>query len=181
MLIKSYTTWEASAYIAGVVDGNFLCGIAPSAANLPIGISQVMGIKKIRVVLATALQTRLGLVVALAAGTPVNPIRGQICSQGNGGYNGGNNSQGQLLTGWSANPAISGAPVYLEQSVLPAVIGSTFEWTWPDDDPLGAYPTSPTFTTPGLAGQGYLLRNLNGGGLATGDCIVTVRWSVFSP
>ncbi len=176
MSIKVYSTYEASAYIAAVADNGIAFQITPPSL-VAVTIPRLMGISRIRVVLATAVQSRLALFRVGNAPTPLAPgiFPGVLVSQGGGGYSGGAGTKGLLASVWTVAPTSTGNAI--EQDLLPATIGAGFEWTWPEDNPFAG------FTGSGTDGQGtgFCLKNLNGGAAVSGDIIVTVRWSEYTP
>lgn len=174
MLIKTYSTYQASAYVAAVAGAAMLCQITPPSL-VAVVIPRVMGLTRLRVVLATAVQTRFALFQSGGNPTPLAPgiFPGIEVSKSNGGYSGGAGTTGLLASIWTAPPTAFGNPI--EEDLLPAAIGAGFEWVWPEENPFGAFGGGPTDGQ----GTGYCLKNLNVG--ASGDVIVTVRWSEFAP
>jgi hypothetical protein len=175
-LIQTYTTYEASALVAAVAAGAPICQIAPQQSLATQNI--LMGLQRLRVVILGAVATTFGLTGAATAGTPTGPgtFNGLAVSAGNGGYAPpGAGLPGQLLTLWTVAPTLAGAPAYFEQDFLPAAIGSRFEWTWPEDDPLT---TNLDRFKAGFS-KGLVLQNTGVGVSAT--LLVTARWAQFAP
>jgi hypothetical protein len=172
-LITTYTTYQATAFVASVAAGAPICQIntIQNVSTRP----RNLGLVRLRVVLTNAVKGEFGLVIAdpFTTSVPTAPgtSLGQPVSSGNGGYG---QSPGRLLSLWTTPPVIPGTPHYLELDLLPASTGAKFEWTWPDDDPL----TVSMHQEGGFVEKGIVLQNLNAG--ASPDMLVTARWIDFS-
>jgi len=173
-LIKTYSTYEISVEVAAVAAGAVVCQIAPPVA-FPT-LNRVIALTQLTVVSKTAVASSLGLAFAATKGTavPANVNPGILVSKGNWGVEGGT-GPGELITGWTVQPAPSGS--YLRSEVLPAVLGSRFQWTWPEDDPFGAGESVIGYMS--LDGPGVLLQNT---ALITASPILSIsaRWLEFS-
>ena len=170
--IVAYSSYEVSAAVASVADTTAmgLLFAPPSVTLHPLA----MGLTRLEIILTTAVQTKVGLLIPATKGTVSGPgtNNGILVSSGGGGYGDNSGNVGTLATAWSVAPTFSGAPVYLRSAVLPAIIGASLVWEWPDDDPLVSVLVA-------SSNLGLALRNITGG--ASAAVIINARWININP
>lgn len=166
-IILSYLAAEAAVALGGVAAAGVVAQLGMTSVTLP---TRAMGLVGLTVTLASAVATELGLVYAATDGTPTAPgtRAGVKVNAGNGGPGGA--VDGALYSAWSAAPTYT-ANTQFRWGLMPNVIGSKIEWTWPEDDPLLL---SSVLVPPSL-----LLVNLGGG--ATGSLRISTRWLEYIP
>jgi len=168
--------------IAGVAAGLTYAALFPPANGgaSPGAELVTTGILEIGIVLREAIAVDLGLsyvnITAPGAGTADWTVSGTVENFIGGSPN------SVLVTHWSDGGPVQTTPVgssMLRQVMLPAAIGASVQWTWPDYAPLiipgfGGVATTPTLQTLGIG-----VFNMNAA--ADGPAIdIYMRWAEFS-
>lgn len=171
MTIRAYTTYEASAVIAALAAGAVGAQLKPQPALAAPGITSIkIGLTRLEVTLTTAVASLLALVRPSSLGTSnVSTTGSRVGTQG-GGFAVGSGSI--LATGWTAPPGVS--TVFRRQQ-LPATIGATFVWTWPEENPFN---NGDDMTRDIFQRNGILLQNIGAG--ASAAMVVNYRWIEYS-
>ncbi len=172
-LATTFRSFEVSVVQAAVADTLPIVQVFPSQVS---GIGTSVGLLRLSVTLMTAVATRVGLIKPTAPGTPNVFTSPYLVSAENVSFSSSGVSMARAATGWAVNPTFSGTPVYARQELLPAIVGASFEWTWPDDDPYQAALQDIAFIA---GGQGAVLRNLTGA--ASAQLLISMRWRDFAP
>jgi hypothetical protein len=173
-IITSYTAVQAAVAIPAVAAAN-----APICQWMPAQVAALrgtyMGLTRVRITLASAVQGSFGLIAAASAGVPApGATHGQIASTSNGGYSSGAGGPSGLVSSWTTAPTFAATPHYFELGLAPGAIGNVIEWNWPEDDPL----TANMQQEPGFFNSGLILHNLNAG--PSPAIMVSARWLSFS-
>jgi hypothetical protein len=139
-----------------------LAAVAANAAIFqlqnPLASGRILGVTRIKLINTTAVLTEAGLVVPATEGTPNVSLTALAASYIPGV------AVGVVNTGWTVAPTYAATPAYYRGDQAAAAISSSFEWVWPEEDPL----------TVG-AGSSVVLRNL-AAAAATAALKVSVRW-----
>ncbi len=172
--IRAYSTYEASAVIAALAAGAVGAQLKPQPALAPPGITSLkIGLVRLEVSLTTAVASLLGLVRPGSIGTATTSATGSRVGTVNGGFQVASNNGSILSSAWSVAPTVS-TPVY-RRAQLPATIGATLVWEWPEEDPFN---NGDDMTRDIFQRNGILLQNLGAG--ASAAMVVNYRWIEYN-
>lgn len=174
MTIRAYSTYEASAVIAALGAGAVGAQLKPQGALTPPGITRLLiGLVRLEVTLTTAVASLIGLVRPGSIGTATTTALGARVGAVNGGFQVASNNGSLLASAWSVAPTVS-TPVY-RRTQLPATIGASFVWEWPEEDPFN---NGDDMTRDVFQRNGILLQNLGAG--ASAAMVVNYRWIEYN-
>ena len=167
-----FSTFEIAQVMAAVADTTALAQILPSAVT---SVNGCVGLTRLKMTMLTAVITQLGLITPTAAGTPTAPGTTNPPNVSNRNISLGQVSPGRLISAWSVAPTYAASPVYYRRAYLPATVGASVEWTWPEDDPfqIGLRQASLSSSV-----VGAVIRNITGG--VSGQVLLEARWKVFA-
>lgn len=174
MSIKTYTAYECSVILGAIAAGAVACQLTPNPNNLPPApnVSVITGLLRLEIVLTTAVASSLALSASNSRGTPTTTTTGNEVRRANGGISfGAVPNMSRVTSAWSAAPTI-GSALY-RRTVLPATIGASLVWTWPEEDPFTANLSRGVF-----ADTGVVIHNFGAG--VTGTMVANFRWFEYT-
>ena len=152
-------------------DGLSLAQLLPSANVAVVGCG---GLTRLKVTANTAVLTRVGLIRPATVGTPTAGGTIAPLNISNRSIALGQVSPVRFIEAWTVAPTFAASPLYSHIAVLPATIGASFTWEWPEDDPYQFGLQQASLSSSLL---GAVLRNITGG--ASADLYIEARFKIF--
>jgi hypothetical protein len=176
LIVPSYYVSGASpAVVAGAASGGGVYAIILPAFQSPNGEVTTVGVVSIGIVQNTAVQTSYVLGIGYTGITGAGDVFIPGTSER---YALGSDANARIYTHWTdAGPTDSGS--YYRRVTLPATIGASVEWTWPETAPFIIPATAVAGLTPGFGSVGLAIFNY-GASNPGADIDLYVRWAEFS-